>query len=80
LALRFFTDILSSNEALGLNVGAGTVRAVRLVKSEKGFEIIDSVSTDFQADRPAHPAFRPGYTFLTYRLADRTRSAKPCLT
>ncbi|MBW1710757.1 MAG: pilus assembly protein PilM [Deltaproteobacteria bacterium] len=56
MALRFFTDILSSNEALGLNVGAGTVRAVRLVKSEKGFEIIDSVSTDFQADRPAHPA------------------------
>ncbi len=56
MAFSLFSEILSAGEAVGLSLGRGAARAVMLAKSDKGFELIDSVSVEFPAGREPHSA------------------------
>jgi len=51
-----FTDLLGANEAVGLSLGTGAVRAVRLARSAAGFEVTAKASVEFASGRPPHPA------------------------
>ena len=56
--MRFsmFADLLGANEAVGLSLGTGAVRAVRLVRSATGFEVTAKAAVEFTSGRPPHPA------------------------
>ncbi|MBW2059935.1 MAG: pilus assembly protein PilM [Deltaproteobacteria bacterium] len=54
MAFRLFSNILSPGEAVGLSLGAGAVRAVRLARTEAGFDLKDSTSVEFTAALPPH--------------------------
>jgi len=50
------TEFLGASEAVGLSLGDGAVRAVRLARATEGFETQAMAEVEFASGRPPHPA------------------------